>query len=912
MSSQQPPAASDPNRAGPSDDARVTRTPASERTVAGVRLAVIASSVLIFPLLAGSPNVIPTLAYALIGVATVFGVAVYLAAPHHRGPSPLASYLTSLVDAALAMIWLYATGGIDSPFYVLLYMAVAAVGFRFSRTEALVSAALYAGAYVALLAGLGQIPGNVPEVVVRVTYIFLSSLLGSLVSRDVLEQTLAKARVGDKIRAQAEAAERRANFLADASAILTSTLQSEATLENLAGLLVPVMGDTCVIDVIDTDGSMRRVAEERRGARKNLASSAVVPVCSVTIPLRSGERVLGSITLTRFQPGGAYDPAELSLAEELAQRAGLALENAQLFRSAQEARARAQIGQAEAQRQSERLHALLMEVPAIVTITRGPTHVYEFINPLAQRALGKRAVVGKSILETMPELEAQGLTSVAEKVMTTGQPEYAQEYPLVLDWEDSGRIHKRFFNFVYQPLRKPNGTIDGLMTFAFDVTDQVVARWRSQAAERRAELLNEAGRTLASSLDYLTTLPGVCSLAVPALGDWCCVDLLDTEGALRRVASAYPDPAMAGMADELHRACPLGGRSGEGVTAVLRRANLEMHSSLTGEMIQRGVADPAAVNRLGALGVKSAIMAPLVVRGQILGTLTLLSVKSQRQFEDNDLTLANELGRRAALAVDNARLYEDAQLAIQARDEFLSIASHELKTPLTSLDLQVQSLQRNALKAGIGGGADGMAGKLGMIDRQVDRLAGLIENLLDVSRVMGGRLVLDLEDTDWSEVIRDVAARLKDHLADAACPLSLRLEPECVGHWDRLRLEQIATNLLSNAIKYGPGAAIEVALSANADRAILTVTDRGIGIPAEDQARIFKRFERAVSHRHADGLGLGLWIVHQIVTAMGGTVGVQSGTGQGSTFTVILPRLPQDRALPANDTGRVSFSGQVH
>jgi signal transduction histidine kinase len=278
----------------------------------------------------------------------------------------------------------------------------------------------------------------------------------------------------------------------------------------------------------------------------------------------------------------------------------------------------------------------------------------------------------------------------------------------------------------------------------------------------------------------------------------------------------------------------------------------------------------------------------------------LVSSESGRRYTQTDLVLAEELARRAALAVDNAALYREAQdaiadarQAVRARDDFLSIASHELRTPLTALELQVSMLARAAAKIeGAVVPAQKVTSKVEVIGRQVDRLTGLIENLLDVSRAVAGRLVLQPQETSFKAVVQDVASRAREQIERAGCRLTLEVDDPCMGRWDRLRLDQIVTNLLSNAIKYGRGTPIEIRLQSREDVAVLVVRDQGIGIPPEDQARIFERFERAVSSRHFGGLGLGLWIVKQIVTAMGGTISVQSEADKGSAFTVTLPKVP--------------------
>jgi signal transduction histidine kinase len=174
-------------------------------------------------------------------------------------------------------------------------------------------------------------------------------------------------------------------------------------------------------------------------------------------------------------------------------------------------------------------------------------------------------------------------------------------------------------------------------------------------------------------------------------------------------------------------------------------------------------------------------------------------------------------------------------------------------------------------------------------------LTGLINNLLDISRITAGRLDLELEPVDLAAVVRDSAARAREEIARASCTVQVEAPGPCMGQWDRMRVEQVVTNLLSNALKYGAGHPIEVSVAGDDGWARLTIRDHGIGIPPEDQARIFERFERAVSDRHYGGLGLGLWIVRQIVDALGGMIEVESESGKGSLFTINLPRAPRKR-----------------
>jgi len=256
-----------------------------------------------------------------------------------------------------------------------------------------------------------------------------------------------------------------------------------------------------------------------------------------------------------------------------------------------------------------------------------------------------------------------------------------------------------------------------------------------------------------------------------------------------------------------------------------------------------------------------------------------------------------------ATDIDDQKRAEDAlRKAVILRDDFLSVASHELRTPLTSLKLEVANLSRIARRDATDGAPRLMA-KVEKIDSQAARLHRLIDELLDVSRIAAGRLELHMELVDLAQIINEVGVRFTDEAARVGSALNIHAPASVVGRWDKSRLDQVVTNLVSNAIKYGDCKPIDVTLESERDRAVITIRDRGLGIAPHDHERIFGRFERAASSRHYGGIGLGLWIVKQIIDALGGTVSVESKPGTGSTFTVDLP-------LQAEKTRHLTPSGE--
>jgi PAS domain S-box-containing protein len=265
---------------------------------------------------------------------------------------------------------------------------------------------------------------------------------------------------------------------------------------------------------------------------------------------------------------------------------------------------------------------------------------------------------------------------------------------------------------------------------------------------------------------------------------------------------------------------------------------------------------------------------PQVLEGKVVG----------RVWSFRDVT------ERYKLEDERARLLDQERAARTQAESFLSVASHELRTPLTSLQLGVQGLL-----AGVYGGRPvddnhPLARPLRSIERQARRLGRLIDDLLDVTRISSGRLELDLHEVDLSEVVLQVLARYEDEIARIGCVVTTSVPGAVTGRWDGARLEQVVSNLLSNALRYGAGRPIELRVTSTPERAALTVEDHGTGIPPERQRRLFERFERGGASRSYGGLGLGLYIVRNIVARLGGTVRVSSTPGVGSTFTVELPR----------------------
>ncbi len=410
---------------------------------------------------------------------------------------------------------------------------------------------------------------------------------------------------------------------------------------------------------------------------------------------------------------------------------------------------------------------------------------------------------------------------------------------------------------------------------------------RERAARAAAEFLSEAGALLSESLDYEDTLGRLSKLCVQSLADWCVLDLVE-EGELRRLVGACADPAKEPLLRELRERHPARWDSPHPAARSLRAGEPVWVPAFTDDLLRSMCEDDEHLELIRALGTSSIVVVPLVARGQTLGALSLASGVPGR-YSRADLELAKEVAHRAAIAIDNARLHRETQRAVRLRDEFLLVASHELRTPLTPLTLSLKTLQRwerssqATLPAAISESVE-------LAVRQGSRLNSLVSELLDVSRIESGRLKLDLSEVELGAIVHAAAGRLEPELARARSPLSIRCDGPVVGRWDASRLDQVIAHLLANAIKFGAGKPIEVHLGQAGGRALLSVTDHGMGIDPAHQARIFERFERAVSVRNYGGLGLGLYMGRRIVEAHGGSIRVESQPGSGATFTVELPR----------------------
>jgi PAS domain S-box-containing protein len=454
-------------------------------------------------------------------------------------------------------------------------------------------------------------------------------------------------------------------------------------------------------------------------------------------------------------------------------------------------------------------------------------------------------------------------TAVRDRIafaVRTGQP-WESMHPMR---GTDGR--SRWFLCRGRPIRDDSGTIVRWLQTCTDVT------------ERR--FLDEATAVLASTLDYRDTLDRLTRLAVPEIADWCAVDL-NVDDRIRRVAVAHHDPVKLEIARAYVERHP--DAHAAVVRDVIATGEPTFIPVLSAEQLARSVQDPEHRAHVTRLGLHSVIIVPLTARGRALGAITLAMSESPRTYHQADVEVALELGRRAGIAVDNARLYHDAQEAVRVREDVLAIVSHDLRNPLGAIDLSATMMMQRA--------TDPRARKqLEIIRRSTTRMEHMITDLLDMASIQAGRLVLDKTPQDAARLVADAVEMHASLAAEKQIVLTADTVLEGVTVMcDRERIGQVFGNLLSNSIKFcKPGDDISITGRRSGAHVVFVLADTGPGIAPDELPHIFEPYWSA--RRHAkQGTGLGLYISKGIVDAHHGTIDVASQLGAGATFTITLP-----------------------
>jgi PAS domain S-box-containing protein len=424
---------------------------------------------------------------------------------------------------------------------------------------------------------------------------------------------------------------------------------------------------------------------------------------------------------------------------------------------------------------------------------------------------------------------------------------------------------------------------EGVVRFVVNIFHDVTDLKRTEAQLRA---LAETGAVLAATEDYETALQALADLAVPRLADWCVVDLVEADG-VRRVAVAHPDPEKRALAEHLESRYPPDLERGA-VAEAMRTRRPQLLSQITDEMIAASSRDERHADLLRALGLGSAAVLPLVARDQTLGAISLVRSRTSAGYRPESLPFLEELARRAAIALDNSRLLRDAQDSVRLRDDFLAMASHDMRTPLGAILGNLELAQRKLTRMEIPADS-GVARNIANAVRTTGNLARLVDELMDVTMLRGGQpLPLRLEAVDLVAMAQEVAG---EHQRQTALHrVRVEADEEVRGVWDRTRIERVLNNLVENAVKYSPeGGEITVRVLRDGDQALVSVRDHGIGVPADELEQVFSPFHRGSNATGLRGIGLGLAGSRDVMRQLGGDLVVESAEGEGSTFTMCLP-----------------------
>jgi len=515
-------------------------------------------------------------------------------------------------------------------------------------------------------------------------------------------------------------------------------------------------------------------------------------------------------------------------------------------------------------------------------------------NQAAERMYGYAAAeaTGQSIRLVVPQDRQDEESGVLDRL---GRGEHVTHFETVRCRKDGTCFPA---SLSVSPIRDQGGRIVGASKIARDITER-------QRATRHAALLAEIGVVLAGSLEYETTLKTVANMAVPAIADWCAVDILTEERKLERLAVAHVDPAKIDLARTI-RSRYEDPSSPYSPAAVVRTGTPAIVKEISDDMIVAAAhGDEERIRLVRSLGLRSYMIVPLTAHGRTFGAVTLATAGSARAYSDDDFRFVQDVAFRAALAVDNARAYEEAQTANRLKDEFLATLSHELRTPLNAILGYSRLLQSGMLKP------ERHQHALQTVQKNATALTQIVEDILDVSRIISGKIRLSVQPVDLPRVVSDAVETLLPAADARQIRVQTILDPRAAPiSGDPDRLQQVVWNLVSNAVKFTPkGGLVQVRLERVNSHVEIVVSDNGIGISPEFLPHIFERFrqEDSGTTREYGGIGLGLAIVRHLVELHGGTIhAVSGGHDTGATFRVRLPLMIVHQEQPVERRARAA------
>ncbi|MBD2342915.1 hybrid sensor histidine kinase/response regulator [Anabaena subtropica] len=567
---------------------------------------------------------------------------------------------------------------------------------------------------------------------------------------------------------------------------------------------------------------------------------------------------------------------------------------------------RLQLALATAEAAQRQLANIFETSPVGIALLDGEQRFIAINEALAQiNGLTRQQHLGHSITEIFGESSPQ-LVQVFHEIYATGNPFISPNFAVRVPGHSDGLRatvgHRQpgYYNVYYLPTTNSNNQVEEVSAYVLDVTEQV-------RLERGQRFLSEASKVLASSLDYQTTLERVAQLAVPELADWCTVHMVAEDGNIEQIAVAHIDPVKLEWAEQIRHKYPLNPNEPRGAALTLRTGQSDLLADIADELLVQAARDPEHLEILRQVGFKSAMTVALRTQRRILGVISFISAESGHRYDQGDVQLAEELAYRASLAIDNAQLYRIAQrdrtkaeTANRVKDEFLAVLSHELRSPLNPILGWTKMLRSKRVAA------TKVEQALETIERNAKLQAQLIEDLLDVSRILQGKMTLNVAPVNLAATIE--AALETVQLAAEAKNIQVKTTLNPISgnvSGDQNRLQQVFWNLLSNAVKFTPsGGQIEVRLEQMNMYAQIQVKDSGKGIAPEFLPHVFEYFrqEDGATTRKFGGLGLGLAIVRHFTELHGGTVQASSlGQDLGATFSVRLPLNVVEQELSVDD-----------
>jgi PAS domain S-box-containing protein len=535
------------------------------------------------------------------------------------------------------------------------------------------------------------------------------------------------------------------------------------------------------------------------------------------------------------------------------------------------------------------LDTLLDNIPLIVFVKDADDLRYQNFNEFGSKLMGisRDELLGKSDFDLFPE-NAKAFSTADKEVLASGK---VKDIPIE---EVQTATGKRLLHTRKIPILDNDGKPIYLLGVCEDITDKIIrekkyalelqeeaARRERNRLKERESIVARAISTLSETIDYDETINGIVKAVVPAMGDWAVLSLMNEDGQIRRVAGVHKDKNLQPLLEEFMRDYPPTEADVETYRAITTGIPT-LVKSFTDEETMAFPGNKRKNEIYVALGTNSWVIIPVRTRDGILGVLGISRHSSREPFDDLDFALAQEIGRRTGTILDNTILFQSTQKAVRARDEFLSIASHELKTPITSLRLQLEMLMRP-------GRSGDVTKPIQNAVKQLDRLTLLVNDLLDVGRLESGKMNYHIDVVNIADVVREVTDAMMPQFLATGTVLNVWIEGSPVAFLDRYRMEQVLVNLLNNALKYGLGKPVDVHLSKVNGEVVLTIRDRGVGISQNQIPKIFDKFERGGKVSSIAGLGLGLYITHEIVTAFRGKITVRSSEGEQTEFTVTLP-----------------------